>query len=148
MAGSNAPSSSSSQPMPPNAAGIYLLDTSVLVLSLRGDQAIKQRMDAASQLYVSSIALGELFFGAYGSSRPPADARAEVTHIAATIAVLVADVVTADIYGRIKQKQRAKGQMMPDNDLWIAATAIQYTITLAARDAHFTWINGLSYEQW
>jgi len=29
---------------------------------------------------------------------------------------------------------------MPDNDLWIAATAIQYGVTLAARDAHFTWI--------
>ena len=146
MAGSSSPSSS--QPVSSSAGGIYLLDSSVLVLSLRGDQAIKQRMDAAAQLYVSSTALGELFFGAYGASRPPADARAEVTHIAAMIAVLVADAVTADIYGRIKQEQRARGQMLPDNDLWIAATAIQYTITLAARDAHFTWIRGLGYEQW
>jgi tRNA(fMet)-specific endonuclease VapC len=37
---------------------------------------------------------------------------------------------------------------MPDNDLWIAATAIQYNITLAAHDAHFDWITGLLVEQW
>ena len=38
--------------------------------------------------------------------------------------------------------------MLPDNDLWIAATAIQYGLTLAARDHHFTWIAGLMLEQW
>jgi tRNA(fMet)-specific endonuclease VapC len=37
---------------------------------------------------------------------------------------------------------------MPDNDLWIAATAIQYSITLAARDSHFYWIDELRVEQW
>ena len=28
------------------------------------------------------------------------------------------------------------------------AAAIQYGLTLAARDHHFTWIAGLSLEQW
>lgn len=37
---------------------------------------------------------------------------------------------------------------MPDNDIWIAATAIQYDITLAARADHFNWIDGLKVEQW
>jgi tRNA(fMet)-specific endonuclease VapC len=51
-------------------------------------------------------------------------------------------------YGYIKHEQRMKGQMLPDNDLWIAATAIHYGLTLAARDHHFTWIADLSLEQW
>ncbi len=38
--------------------------------------------------------------------------------------------------------------MLPDNDLWIAATAMQYGLTLVARDQHFTWIAGLTLEQW
>ena len=38
--------------------------------------------------------------------------------------------------------------MLPDNDLWIAATAIQYGLTLAARDNHFTWIAELTLEEW
>jgi tRNA(fMet)-specific endonuclease VapC len=37
---------------------------------------------------------------------------------------------------------------MPENDLWIAAIAIQYDVTLAAREAHFNGIAGLRIEQW
>ena len=65
-----------------------------------------------------------------------------------TITALPVDSITAEIYGRIKQGLKAKGFQMPDNDLWIAATAIQYDITLAARDGHFNWIDGLKIEQW
>lgn len=41
-----------------------------------------------------------------------------------------------------------KGLILPDNDLWIASAAIQYSLTLAARDHHFMWIAGLALEQW
>jgi predicted nucleic acid-binding protein len=51
-------------------------------------------------------------------------------------------------YGRIKHELRAKDYTMPDYVLWIAATAIQYGLTLAARDIHFDWIAGLNVEQW
>jgi predicted nucleic acid-binding protein len=37
---------------------------------------------------------------------------------------------------------------MPKNDLWNAATAIQYDITLAARDGHLDWIDEMNVEQW
>jgi tRNA(fMet)-specific endonuclease VapC len=37
---------------------------------------------------------------------------------------------------------------MPANDIWIAAISIQYGLTLAARDIHFDWIDGLNVEQW
>ncbi len=146
MGGSNP--SPLSRPVSPNSSDVYLLDSSVLIPSLRGDVAMKQRIDVAAQLYVSSIVLEELYFGAYGSPTRSTDALAEVAHIARTITVLAADETTADIYGRIKQEQKVAGHTMPDNDLWIAATAIHYGVTLAARDAHFTWISGLKSEQW
>jgi hypothetical protein len=47
--------------------GVYLLDTSILVLSLRGDSSIRTRLATTTALYLSSIALGELYTGAYGS---------------------------------------------------------------------------------
>ncbi len=37
---------------------------------------------------------------------------------------------------------------MNGNDMWIAASAMQYGLTLAGRDDHFTWIDGLDYEAW
>jgi tRNA(fMet)-specific endonuclease VapC len=125
----------------------YLLDSSVLVLSLKQDAAIRQRLAGITALYVSVVALGELYYGASHSVHVQRSL-AEVDQLAQTMAVLIADNTTAKIYGHIKHEQRAKGLMIPDNDLWIAATAIQYRLTLAARDLHFTWVAGLSLEQW
>jgi tRNA(fMet)-specific endonuclease VapC len=128
--------------------GAYLLDSSVLIRSLRGDAAITARIDAALQVYVSSIVLGELYLGAYGSPTRTDAAIADVETVERTIAVLVLDAATARIYAQLKNDLKHRNLTMPDNDLWIAATAIQYDVTLAARDAHFTWIAGLRVEQW
>ena len=137
---------------PPGGAGSsggdYLLDSSVLIPSLRGDTAISARIDSLPQVYVSSIVLGELYFGAFGSPTRPADALSDIQGVEQNATILAADATTALIYGRIGQDLKGKHLTMPENDVWIAATAIQYDLTLAARDAHFNWIAGLRVEQW
>lgn len=130
------------------ATGPYLLDSSALIRSLRGDVSISQPMNSASQVFVSSIVLGELYFGAFGSPTRPDDAVAEIEVIEQTISALAPDAGTARIYAQVRNDIKRRGLMMPNNDLWIAATAMQYDVTLAARDAHFNWITGLRVEQW
>ena len=98
--------------------------------------------------YVPSIVLGELYFGAFGSPSRRPDALAEVAALESKLTVLPVDAATAKIYARLKHDLKRQGFTMPDNDLWIAAIAIQYNVTLAARDAHFDWIAGLRVEQW
>lgn len=124
------------------------MDSSVLIRSLRGDAAISARIDSLPLVYVSSVVLGELYFGAYGSPTRPDAAIADVETVENTIAILSPDAATARIYANIKHDLKSRGLTMPENDLWIAATAIQYGATLAARDAHFNWITGLRVEQW
>jgi tRNA(fMet)-specific endonuclease VapC len=125
----------------------YLLDSSVLILWLKQDKAIHKQLAEAAALYLSTVALRELY---YGAEHPVYVKRslAEVDKLAQSVTVLNADSTTARIYGYLKHEQRFKGLMLPDNDLWIAATAIQYNLTLAARDHHFTWIAELNLEQW
>jgi predicted nucleic acid-binding protein len=36
----------------------------------------------------------------------------------------------------------------PENDIWIAATAKQHGLTVASRDSHFDYIDGLSIQHW
>jgi tRNA(fMet)-specific endonuclease VapC len=132
----------------PNPSGTYLLDSSVLIRSLRGDAAISSRINSAPQVYVSSIVLGELYYGAYGSPTRPDAAVADVEAIERTIATLPLDATIARIYAQVKHDLKRRGLTMPDNDLWIAATALQYDVMLAARDAHFNWITDLRVEQW
>ncbi len=139
---------SSTAPSGSSGGGVYLLDASVLILSLRGDTTIRARIAGTTTLYIPSIALGELYFGALGSPTRATAALADVDTLAASMTILGVDATTARLYGRIKNDLKSKGLAIPDNDLWIAAIAIQYGVMLAARDTHFDWIDGLSVEQW
>lgn len=123
----------------------YLLDSSVLILLLRQDPKIVQYVTDATATYMSTIALGELFYGAEHSSQV-IKGLTEVRQLANRIATLMVDYAAASIYGRLKHEQRMKGLMIPDNDLWIAATAMQYSLTLARRDLHFNRVTGLALE--
>lgn len=128
--------------------GVYLLDTSILILTLRGDGPVRTRLAGASRLYIPSIALGELYVGAYGSPMREDEAVRDIDALATGMTILAADMLTAPIYGRVKTDLKRRGYAMPDNDIWIAATAMQHRLTLAARDAHFDWITSLAHEQW
>ncbi|NOY42526.1 MAG: type II toxin-antitoxin system VapC family toxin, partial [Planctomycetes bacterium] len=55
---------------------------------------------------------------------------------------------TARVYGEIKTALRRKGRPIPDNDIWIAAVAIQHSLSLVSRDEHFANIERLSLVRW
>jgi tRNA(fMet)-specific endonuclease VapC len=41
-----------------------------------------------------------------------------------------------------------KGRPIPENDLWIAAIALEHDLIVATRDAHFGEIDNLKVEMW
>ncbi|WP_375340510.1 PIN domain-containing protein [Plectonema radiosum] len=43
---------------------------------------------------------------------------------------------------------RIKGHPLPENDIWIAAIALQYNLMLVTRDAHFLEIENLQTVTW
>jgi tRNA(fMet)-specific endonuclease VapC len=125
----------------------YLLDTSVLVEIIDRNAAVQSHLTIANDLYISAVVLGELLYGAQHSANPVKGV-AEVEALSQTMGVLTVDGVTASIYGVIKHELRQQGQMIPENDIWISATARQYGLTLATRDMHFNRIANLLVEQW
>jgi tRNA(fMet)-specific endonuclease VapC len=56
-------------------------------------------------------------------------------------------IVRSRIYGTLKARFRARGRPIPDNDIWIAATAIRHNLTLITRDVHFADVEDLSVER-
>ena len=54
-------------------AGRYLLDTNVVIALLGGEPRIVRRVASRVRVYLPSIALGELYYGAYRSQRPKAN---------------------------------------------------------------------------
>jgi tRNA(fMet)-specific endonuclease VapC len=128
-------------------SGRFLLDTNVVIALLEGEAVVKDQFAQAGEVFVSSIALGELYFGAGKSGRPQTN-RARVDEFAANSAVLGCDTDTARRYGEVKNALRLKGRPPPENDIWIAAIALQHGLTLITRDGHFNEVDDLTVEVW
>ena len=128
-------------------AGRCLLDTSIVIALFAGDADVQQRLSEASEVFLPSIALGELYYGARNSAHEEVNVQ-RVDDLAAGSAVLVCDVATAGYYGLIKNGLKAKGKPLPENDIWIAALAVQHGLSLISRDAHFEEIDNLMLEAW
>jgi len=128
-------------------AGSHLLDTNIMIALSAQDSAVQQRVNQSDEVFYASIVLGELYFGAQKSGNVARNMQ-RVETVAKSATVLACDAETARIYGRLKRELRAKGRPIPDNDIWIAALAVQHSLTLATRDAHFTAVDGLAAEYW
>ena len=127
--------------------GARLLDSSVVIRHFRHGGAITDKLESLTGLYLPSIALGELHSGAQRSARP-AKNLAQIEAFLPGVTVLSADEETAEHYGVISAHLAAQGTPVPQNDMWIAATALQCGLTLATCDAHFVRIPGLIWEMW
>ena len=128
-------------------SGKRLLDTSVIVALFRGDDQLRARLAAAAEVYLSATVVGELYYGARLTPEPEKTLK-EVTRLADIVPVLACDRDTASQYSLIKVALRRRGTPLPENDIWIAAIAIQHGFSLATRDQHFSAIDGLAIESW
>ena len=128
-------------------SGRYLLDTNVVIALFAGEPAVRENAGRAEEVFVSSVAIGELCFGARKSGRARENL-ARIEEFATGNVVLGCDTETAFRYGEIKNALRVKGHPLPENDIWMAAVALQHDLTLITRDAHFNEIEGLTTIAW
>ncbi|MEP7364284.1 MAG: type II toxin-antitoxin system VapC family toxin [Acidobacteriota bacterium] len=129
------------------ATGRFLLDTNIIIDLLAGAQAVHSHLEEAVEVFLPAIALGELFFGAAKSGRP-AENLAKIERFASGRAIVPCDLDVAREYGRVKQRLKEQGRPIPENDIWIAATAIRHEMTLVTRDGHFNAVDGLQLANW
>lgn len=115
-------------------SGRVLLDTNIVIALLAREEPVLKRLEDAESVFVPSIVIGELFFGAERSARA-SENTARISEFAARSSVLACDSETARYYGRIKSQLREAGRPIPENDIWIAAQ--QHDLTLISRDTHF-----------
>ena len=127
--------------------GSYLLDTNIVIALFADEVEVKNSLASVSEIFISSITVGELCYGAKKSTRSTENLE-RIKDFVANITVLGCDLETAYRYGEVKNKLRFKGKPLPENDMWIAAIARQYNLTLATRDAHFQEVENLQTVTW
>jgi tRNA(fMet)-specific endonuclease VapC len=127
--------------------GKFLLDTNIIIALFAKERRVLQKLRNAERVYLSSIAVGELLYGAHKSTQARSNI-ARIEEFAAANSVLACDLGTARHYGRVKDRLRRKGRPLPENDIWMAALARQHGLMLVSRDAHFTEVENLTLKAW
>jgi tRNA(fMet)-specific endonuclease VapC len=128
-------------------SGRYLLDTNIIIALFANDPSVVEQIEEAAELFVPSIVVGELYYGARRSGRVVENV-ARVYEFAQANAVLVCDGETSRWYSVVKELLQQKGAQLPENDIWIAATALRYGLILVTRDPRFAEVTNLKTEAW
>lgn len=113
-----------------NPTSSLALESSIIIRHMRtAEPAIAAQLKAAAELYVPLTALGEIL---YGIRRSGNDARAveQWRRFSQNVVLLRPDESTAAAYAEIKDHLGGKGKLIPDNDMWIAATAKSHELPL------------------
>ena len=126
----------------------YLIDSDWAIDWLRGVPAVVTRLSqlARAELAMSAVSVGELYDGVYGATDPALAAR-QLEDLLSRVQVLPFDQSAARSFGQERQRLRAQGNLIGDNDLMIAATAIQHGLTLLSNNRqHFDRVDGLTLD--
>jgi tRNA(fMet)-specific endonuclease VapC len=126
-------------------SGRYLLDSNVIIALFAGENSVLDGISKADE--VPSIAVGELYYGAENSRRRETNL-VRVEEFSEANVVLNCDRETARWYGLVKKGLKERGRPIPENDIWIAALALQHDLILVTRDEHFHEIASLDTESW
>jgi tRNA(fMet)-specific endonuclease VapC len=127
----------------------YLIDTDWVIDHLNQVELVTTRLHelAPEGLALSVVSLGELYEGVYYSQDPEASEASLQRFLNRELTILGIDEETCKLFGRERGRLRAIGQRIGDMDLMIAATALQYDLTLLSNNRrHFDRIDGLRIE--
>jgi len=115
-----------------------LLDTNAYTGLISGNTEILEQMAQAETIYISTVMLGELYAGFYGGAKFDWNINILNDFLGKeTIKIIVVSHETSKIFGTIKNELKQKGTMIPINDIWIAAHAIETKSTFLTFDKHF-----------
>jgi predicted nucleic acid-binding protein len=120
----------------------HLVDSDWTIDYLNGSEAALTRLGElarAGVLATSVVVVGEVREGAVGND----GALAQHDEFLQSVEILDVDYDVSLIYAELRSSLRKAGQLMSDNDLWIAATALRHNLTLMSRDAAFDRIPDL-----
>lgn len=115
-----------------------LLDTSAYSAFMRGDETVKEVLQRVDAIYLNAVVLGELRVGFLrGRARQKNEERLRQFLASSRVSIVAVDDETAERYAVILNGLWTAGTPIPTNDIWIAASAMQFGLTVLTTDAHF-----------
>ena len=129
----------------------YLLDTNICIYirQKRPDEVLRRfRKLRPGEAALSVITYGELLYGAAKSAHKAA-ALQRLNELVHFLPALSLPETAAETYGSIRAALESKGEMIGNNDLWIAAHALASKLTLVTNnEKEFRRVRRLKVENW
>jgi tRNA(fMet)-specific endonuclease VapC len=129
----------------------YLLDTDTCIFLHRHRPAsVVTRFEKLTpgEAAMSVVTYGELMFGAFKGPNPAA-AMPGLSKLAVALPVLSMPQSAGEIYGELRARLEAAGEIIGGNDLWIAAHALASGLVLVTNnEREFKRVPGLKFENW
>jgi tRNA(fMet)-specific endonuclease VapC len=115
-----------------------VLDTNRLTDLFQGDSELADRLGECDEVWLPLMALAEIKAGFYGGSKQHRNEGLLQSFLAKpTVGIMLPSRETAEHYARLFVQLKRAGTPIPDNDLWIAALALEHDLQLITRDRHF-----------
>jgi tRNA(fMet)-specific endonuclease VapC len=127
--------------------GKFVLDSNVVIALFDREVSVLEQISAAERTIIPIPVIGELYYGAFKSQRSRSNIE-KIDALALSHTIAGVNFDTAQLYGEIKSLLHRRGMPIPNNDIWIAAVALQHGAAVATRDAHFNVIDNLTVARW
>jgi tRNA(fMet)-specific endonuclease VapC len=126
-----------------------LLDTDTCSAHLKRSGGLTSRLvQHTGRLHLSIITVGELMTWARRRDAPPRR-RTGIEAFLREVETLVVDEKVALVFAELRAGQLDAGRLTPATDLWIAATAIAYGLTLVTHNTRdYEQVPGLMLVDW
>jgi tRNA(fMet)-specific endonuclease VapC len=129
----------------------YLLDTNICIyIRQRKPEEVLRRFRRLrpGEAALSVITYGELLYGAAKSTQRNV-ALERLRELAQFLPALPLPEIAAETYGTIRADLESQGEMIGNNDLWIAAHALASNLTLVTNnEKEFRRVHGLKVQNW
>jgi tRNA(fMet)-specific endonuclease VapC len=128
----------------------YLLDTNICVYWLKGNEHIERKVLSVGidNISISFINVSELYYGAYKSQRVDQNL-AILRRLTERLNVVESDEAISEAFGSLKASLENAGMIIDDADIYIAACARVYGLTLVTNNTkHFRRLKGLKLDNW
>jgi tRNA(fMet)-specific endonuclease VapC len=121
------------------------LDANRLTDLFRGDVELAKWLGVCDEVWIPLFVLAEIKAGFHGGTqRNRNEVSLRKLLSKATVQILLPGTETAEQYARLFVQLQRAGTPIPNNDLWIAALALEHNLLLVTRDRHFEHIPQLS----
>jgi tRNA(fMet)-specific endonuclease VapC len=129
----------------------YLLDTNICIyIRQKRPEAVLRRFSRIrpGEAVLSVITYGDLIYGANKSSQR-AEAVERLRQLVELLPPLPLPKDAGESYGKIRAELESKGELIGNNDLWIAAHALASQLILVTNnEREFRRISGLKVQDW